>query len=145
MHQFVALLQHIHRELYLLGPAIVPVTLSKYRMICAALICGLCVCAAIADSVQRRWIAGALWLVSGGLLVVSFRADSLLWDPQTGPNLAGAAIGIAVVCVLLAFWHELQRTLENARRERRKYRQVPGTSGSPVPGSGPRQTRNSSR
>lgn len=144
MHQFVALLQHIHREIYLLGPGVVPVTFSKYRMLCAALICGLCACAGLADWIQRRWIGGALWLVAAGMLLVGFRADSLLWDPQTGPDLASAAIAVAVLCLVLSLWHELQRSLERARRERRKYRRVPGTSGAPLPGSGPRQTRKSS-
>ena len=145
MHDFIALLQHIHHELSLLGPAFVPVALSKYRMLCAVPICTLCLCAAAADYLRSRGFAGTLWLLSAALLLLSFRGDSLLWNPAVGADLAAISIGFAMLSVLIAFWHEFQRYLYKARRERRKYRRVPGTFGAPLPGTGPRPTRNSSR
>lgn len=145
MHEFIALLRHIHRELFLLGPAVVPVTLSKYRMLCAGLICATCLCAAGADYLRSRRHSGAMWVLSAGLLLVAFRADAMLWSPTVGAGFGGAAILIASLAVLIAFWHEFQRYLRHARQERRKYRRVPGTMGAPLPGTGPRPTRNSSR
>ncbi len=124
MHTILAVLRHIHRELYLFGPAIVPAVLGKYRMQCAVLICGMCLCVAIFDLVRRRWIEGALWIIAGGLLWAGFISDMMLWGPHVSAELGLSAIGIAVFAVLLSLWHELQLALVRARRDRHELRRV---------------------
>lgn len=135
MHQILALLRHIHRELYLLGPAIVPAVLSKYRMECGAGVCLLCLAAAGLEMLSRRWSASLLWIASGGLLMTGLIADSRLWGTHTGAEFGAAAIGAAGLGVLVALGYLVQAALREARRERREYRRIPGSSPARMPGA----------
>lgn len=127
MHLLLALLRHIHREIYVLGPGLVPVVFSKYRTVCAVLIALLCAAVASWDSARRRWVQAALWIVSAGLLYAGFQSTSLLWSPRTTLTLGVAAIVTAVLAIVLTLRELLQDALARARRERHELRRIPGT------------------
>lgn len=126
MHQLLALLRHIHREIVILGPGIIPTLYSKYRMQFAVLFAVLCALVALYDLAGRRWAQGVLWLATGGLLAAGFRAASMLWSPKTEIVFGSAAIATAVLAVLLTLREMLNYALASARRERHQLRQVPG-------------------
>lgn len=128
MHQILALLRHIHRELYLFGPAIIPAVLGKYRMQCGFAISFLCACAAGLDLLARRWLPAALWVISAGLLLAGLLAQSMLWGARAGAELGGAAIAAALLSVLAAAIFQVKAALRRSRRERRSYRHIPGTA-----------------
>lgn len=133
MHLLLAILRHIHRELYLLGPGVVPIVLSKYRSACALIVAILCCAVALYDVSRRRWVQAGCWVAAAALLYAGFQADSKLWNPRASIALGSAAIAAAVLAVLLTFWEILENALAKARRERHQLRQVPGAPPRPSP------------
>jgi hypothetical protein len=137
MHLLLAILRHIHREMYVLGWSFVPIALNKYRGDWAILIGALCAVIALYDAGRRRWVQAALWIASGSFLYAGFHADAMLWRPQVSVGLGITAIGAAVLAMLLTFREMLQDALARARRERHALRRVPGTAGQPRSAGGP--------
>jgi hypothetical protein len=138
MHLLLALLRHIHREIYVLGWSFVPIALNKYRSECAIAIGLLCAVVALYDVTRRRWAQATLWIASGALLYAGFHADAMLWSPRTSIVLGSAAIAAAVLAVLLNAREMLQKAIAQARRERHALRRVPGV---PVQPRSPVQSR----
>lgn len=139
MNSVLAPLRHIHRELYLFGWGIVPAVLAKFRMECLLAIACLCLGAVILEMVQRRWFSVAVWIASWGLLCAGMRADRMLWGTEDGAILGGAAIALAAFGVGVALIYRMKQALREARRERRRYRRVPGMRGA-VPEPSPKRT-----
>lgn len=130
MHRLLSLLRLIHRELYLLGPGIVPAVLSKYRSECAWLIALLCGAIALFDLARRRWLGGLLWLATGGVLFAAFQSDARLWGTSTTMTLGWIPIALAAAAVIETLVQELRISLASARQERRGYRRIaPGAGG----------------
>lgn len=124
MHRLLSLLRLIHRELYLLGPGIVPAVLSRYRSECAWLITLLCGVTALVDLLRRRWVGGLLWFATASVLFAAFQSDARLWGTSTTLMLGWISIFLAVAAVIEALVQELWISLASARRERRAYRRI---------------------
>lgn len=129
MHHILAPLRLLHRELYLLGPGIVPAVLSRYRIQCAWLIVLLCIAITVFDLARRRWLGGVLWSAAAVALFNGFESDARLWGTSTTVILGCAAIVLAAAAVVETLVQEMRISLSNARRERHEYRRVqPGTA-----------------
>lgn len=124
MHQILAPLRLLHRELYLLGPGIVPAVLSRYRTECAWLIALLCIATALFDVARRRWVGGALWIGASVVLFNAFESDARLWGTSTTIMLASTAIALALGGAVETLVQEMRISLASARAERRRYRRV---------------------
>ena len=126
MHTLLAILRHIHRDMYILGPSFVPVALSKYRTEAGWGLIVVCALVAVYDAFGRQWLSTGVWVVAAGLLYAGFETDPLVMAPKTMMIIGVAAIVAALTGVVLAGVEELQSALARNRLERQRFRQVPG-------------------